>query len=141
MQKAFSFGKGEFLISFGQGVVRIESNEELLDYIGENPAIHTRKLVETIQEIYIRNYGRKLKVTDNSLIIEIWGHTYFEYFMLRNERLGRILFPFGLYRRLVASCEAIDCGEAGIDGNRWLWDVLSVFVPLISRFIPRKSLS
>ncbi len=131
MQKTIRLEGRELTVIFGQSVVRIENNEELLTYIGGNPRTRTQQLVEAIQEIYSENYGSRLAITDNSFIVEIWGHTYFEYSMLRNERLGRFLFPFGLYRRLVDSCKVIDCGEAHIDGNRWLWDLLSVFVPLI----------
>lgn len=137
MQKEVRLEGRELIVIFGQGVVRIENNEELLAYIGESPNMRTRQLVNAIQEIYIQSYGSRLGITDNSFITEIWGHTYFEYTMLRNERLGRFLFPFGLYKRLVDSCKVIDCGEASIDGNRWLWDVLSVLVPLLSRIIPR----
>ncbi len=137
MQKTIRLEGRELIVIFGQGVVRIENNEELLVYIGESPYVHTKQLVEAIQAIYSQSYGSRLGITGSSFIIEIWGHTYFEYTMLRNERLGRFLFPFGLYKRLVDSCKVIDCGEASIDGNRWLWDVLSVFVPLVSRIIPR----
>ncbi len=131
MQKTIRLEGRELTVIFGQGVVRIENSEELLTYIGGNPGTRTRQLVEAIQAIYSQNYGSRLDIADNSFIVEIWGHTYFEYSMLRNERLGRFLFPFGLYRRLVDSCKVIDCGEARIDGNRWLWDLLSVFAPLI----------
>ncbi len=137
MQKTIRLEGRELIVIFGQSVVRIENNEELLEYIGESPYVRTKQLVEVVQAIYSQSYGSRLGITDNSFITEIWGHTYFEYTMLRNERLGRFLFPFGLYKRLVDSCKVIDCGEARIDGNRWLWDVLSVFVPLISRIIPR----
>ncbi len=139
MQKNIRLEGRELVTIFGQGVVRIESSENLWAYITEKPPEHTKRLIERIQEIYAGNFGSRLDISDNSFIMEIWGHLYFEFFLLRNERLGRFLFPFGLYNRLVRSCEAIDCGEADIDGNRWLWDVLGLFVPLLSRIIPRSS--
>ncbi len=138
MQKTLRLGGRELIVIFGQGVVRIESSEDLWDYIRENPPGRTKRLVKKIQEIYEGNFGSRLDISEKSFIMEIWGHLYFEFFLLRNPGIGRFMFPFGLYSRLVRSCEAIDCGEADIDGNRWLWDVLGLFVPLLSRILPQK---
>lgn len=137
MQRTLRLEGRELIVIFGRGVVRIESSENLWAYITEKPPGHTKKLVEKIQEIYEGNFGSRLDISEKSFTMEIWGHLYFEFFLLRNPRPGRILFPFGLYDRLVRSCEAIDCGEADIDGNRWLWDVLGLFVPLLSRILPQ----
>ncbi len=140
MQKKFKYQDGELFVAFGQGVVRIDNNERLWVYINTHPPEKTKALTGWIQQTYAEAFGGRLEISDHSLMMEIWGHIYFEYFLLRNERLGKFFFPFGLYERLVASCEAIDCGERGLDGNRWLWDLLGIFTPLVGKLIPRNSL-
>lgn len=141
MKKEFVSGGKTLPVAFGQGVARIENNEELWAYINADPPVRTRKLVEWIQKNYSVAFGGRLGISDNSFIMEIWGHLYFEYFLLRNETVGRILFPFGLYRRLVESCAAIDCGESGVDTNRWLWDFLGMLTPLAAKIIPKNGFS
>jgi hypothetical protein len=140
MQRRFEYEGGEFAVDFFEGVTKIENNETLWAYVNADPPRTTRALVDWMQSVYKELFGKPLQISDNSFIMEIWGHIYFEHFLLRHEGFGKILFPFGLYKRLVASCEAVDCGESHIDNNRWLWDLLGVLTPVLGKLIPKNSL-
>ena len=137
MQRTFEYNTGKIEVAFGRGVVRVDNDRALWVYIHLDPYSNTRRLVTWIKQIYASAFDEDLRISDNSLAMEIWGHIYFEQFLLRNPKLGRVLFPFGLYQRLVTSCEAVDCGESSKDGNRWLWDVLGILTPIAGRVIDK----
>lgn len=138
--ETFTYEGGKFDVVFGEGIARIDNNDHLWAFINTNPGVKTRELVDWMKQVYSSAYGRELKISAHSFVMEIWGHIYFEHFLLRHEGFGRLLFPFGLYERLVKSCEDVDCGESKVDHNRWLWDLLGVFTPLVGRLIPKNSL-
>jgi hypothetical protein len=137
MQRTFKYNKGEIEVAFAQGVVRVDNDRDLWEYIHFDPYKNTRILVTWMKQVYVNAFGEELRISDNSLAMEIWGHIYFEQFLLRHPTLGRFLFPFGLYQRLVTSCKAVDCGESSKDSNRWLWDFLGILTPIAGRVIDR----
>lgn len=140
MEKLFQYSTGQFKVGFRPGMVSIHNDDHLWRFLQTHARVRTQELVDWVQTQHEEAYGHRIRISDQSFVMEIWGHVYFEYFMLRNEKVGRILFPFGLYSRLVKSCEEVDCGESPIDHNRWLWDILGIFTPIVGRLIPRNAL-
>ena len=138
MQKVYCYESREIELVFGNGVVRITSPETLWEFINQNPVVNTRKLVVWSKNEHEKLHQRPLKIGDNSLIAEIWGHIYFDYWILRTRFFASILARIGIYNRLLEACEAIDCGEAHLDHNRWLWDFLSFLVPVGGWMLPKK---
>ncbi|WP_353129785.1 hypothetical protein [Parapedobacter pyrenivorans] len=120
-------------VRMDEGLVGIVNDPALRRLLASQPKAATRALVSRIKADYETTYNRTLAIADTSFIVEIWGHLYFEYCLLKYSSLCRIIFPFGLYRRFLRSCEIIDCGEQGIDPNRRLWDKFSPLQAWLSR--------
>ena len=95
------------------------------------------KLARQIKDDFRTIHKRELEISDHSLIVEIWGHLYYEYYVLRLRHFlpGRRLKAWA--KKSTKPSAVIDCGEKGSDKNRFLWDFLAVFKPVFSVWIPR----
>ena len=111
-------------VLINKGLICI-TNDAALKYAAMlQPLAFAKQLVNWTQEDHQETYGETIAINNHSFIAEIWGHLYFEYCLLKYSAFGKFIFPFGLYRRFLRSCEVIDCGERGRDPNRRLWDKL-----------------
>lgn len=100
-------------VSVTSNAVHIKNDSTLKTYLnnyGTSGAIDVAKYAKTV---FRARYRRELKITDNSLAIEILGHVY-------PSKLSAIL-PISISEHLAV----IDCGEYGHDGNRIVWDTLA----------------
>jgi len=127
MNKTYLLYGYAIAVVIDKGLVRITNDEALKSVAAVQPLVFAERLVDLIQADYRGAYGETLAIGRLSLIVEIVGHLYVEYCLLKYSMLFRIIFPFGLYNRFRRSCEVIDCGERRRDPNRWFWDRL---VPL-----------
>lgn len=123
-------------VKYSDKLVQITCDKFLKDYLEEkgNGAL---KLSSHILDTYRRYIGKPLKISLDSLAIEILAHTYVDSFSEVISSLGDLM-PETLERaieKLTHSIrlrtEIIDCGEADIDNNRWIWNALTPFKKII----------
>lgn len=127
MEKQYTLDGRSVHVVMEDGLVRIDNDISLRRALVKQPEAATRLLVAGIKADYEAVFGTRLGIGNDSFIVEIWGHLYFDHLLLKHRRILRVILAFGLYNRFVRSCAVIDCGERGKDPNRWLWDRL---VPL-----------
>lgn len=124
-------------VNMKQGLVGITNDNAFKHAVANQPIPSVTSLIGSIQADYSMLYGTALAIGQDSFAVEIWGHLYFEYFLLKYSKLMRIIFLFGLYNRFLRSCQVFDCGERGKDPNRWLWDRLARYRRKIETWLPK----
>lgn len=127
MEKQYTLDGLSVHVAMEEGLVRIDNDASLRRALVKQPEAATRLLVAGIKADHEAAFGTALAIRNDSFIVEIWGHLYFDHLLLKHRRILKIILAFGLYNRFMRSCAVIDCGERGKDPNRWLWDRL---VPL-----------
>lgn len=110
----------EKLISFD--FTSCKTNEEINLIYNE---IHL--LIKYATTDYELLFGKPLGVKKASLKAEIWGHLIV-YKLCIYLRHNFTFLPIKKLLNIITERSAtVDCGEAGIDANRWLWDTISPF--------------
>lgn len=125
MEKEYNLDGCKVIVHFKPKLIRIVGTEQLLAFLGKSLNKHTLKLIKLIKADYLLLTGKPLKITDASLMIEIWGHLYVSRFAgILKERI-RLKFIENLTKWVKKRSDTIDCGEADIDSNRKFWNVLA----------------
>ncbi len=137
MKKRYTLNGNQVEVFFNEGLIGITNDAALKRLVQANPEESVELLVRQINKDYRVYHGRALAITDDSFIVEIWGHIYFEHFLLKYRKLLQSILFFGLYQRLCKSCEVIDCGEKGKDPNRKVWDILSRYKKQFAKWLPK----
>lgn len=119
------------------GLVSIRCDSSLWDLADRRNRADFRDLVRQIYHSHFTEYGYALAIPERSFLLEIHGHIYADYYLLRYERACRSMLGRRLYERLLQSCEDIDCGDSQHDPNRWFWDVVSLLGGITYVFFPR----
>lgn len=125
-------GKHQISYKITQRGVHILHDASLTALFNESPISGVKKLVNELKEAFYTAHGRELAIHHDSLVLEIWGHYYFEkyykYFrwMIPSERLKK---------RFDMATQEFDCGEKQVDNNRWIWDLLRPTLPLAQIFL------
>jgi len=89
------------------------------------------RLARDILAVYREKFGVPLAIDVDSLAIEILGHVYIDVILAAMERLRLGARYQTLVARIKKSTAVIDCGEADVDNNRFLWDGLAPFAEVI----------
>ena len=137
MKKQFTIDDVTITVAFSDRRIRLRGDRHLWVLMDRDPVRYARLITEKIFENYYAIYRKKLKIRQASVIVEIWGHVYAEYYVLlwkdrlRFRWLNRLA---GFVRKRSAD---IDIGEWGADPNRWFWDLICVLKPVIPPFLPR----
>lgn len=137
MEYTFTLLDCSIKVLFKEHSVHITNDKALWKLLGEDPAGASGLLTEKIFTTFERLYGRVFGVHPDSLLVEIWGHVYCEYFALALEKLIQLKLVDKIAGKLVEYCELIDCGEQDYDDNRSFWDMLAPFAALIAPHLPR----
>lgn len=134
MEKQYLLDGLPVQVTFVDGLVSIVNDLPFKRAVIGRPEGNTTALVAKIKSDYKASFGNGLAIGDDSFVVEILGHLYFDYLLLRYKSLLKFICIFGLYDRFCRSCRVIDCGERGKDPNRWLWNKLVPFQkPLAGR--------
>ncbi|MFB2120096.1 hypothetical protein [Parapedobacter sp. 2B3] len=141
MEKQYLLDGLPVQVTFADGLVRIVNDQPFKQAVTGQPEGNTTALVAKIKSDYKASFGNGLAIGDDSFVMEILGHLYFDYLLLRYKSLLRFICVFGLYDRFCRSCRVIDCGERGKDPNRWLWNKLVPFQKLLARRLGNVRLS
>lgn len=115
--------------------IHLINDAALHQLIRENPKQGVTQLVKNLKNYFKLEKGIKLKISDESLKTEIWGHYFFEKIYILFRGLLKFFFLKKLVDRLDISLQEYDCGEPGFDPNRGIWDILSRFNGVISLFL------
>lgn len=111
-------------------LVQIKTDNCLRKYLRSTPSRRALELSKHIRKEYQNVMGKELKITQDSLAIEILLHVYIDDVAHLIEMLDKI-FPAHIKKQL-QSCaeklkghtEVIDSGETAIDPNRKVFDGL-----------------
>jgi len=136
MERILTFGSIDIQVRLEPHIVRIVNDAALWQLVAAGDIRLVDALAEEIGGIYRETYREELRIAHDSLVVEIWGHVYCEYFALVLERLLQLKLIDRLADKVIGYCEMIDCGESGYDHNRWFWDMLAPFRSLIARLLP-----
>lgn len=134
--KTYTFHTIPIQVVFEEGIIRITNNAYLWMLFDEDIIGRTVLLVHAIKRDYHAYYGKPLAIKDKSLGLEIWGHLYYEVFILSVCKLLRLNKYARRVKNLLKSAQIIDCGERNKDSNRRLWDILAPIHNFIGRFFP-----
>ncbi|PWS29127.1 hypothetical protein DHW03_04695 [Pedobacter yonginense] len=119
-------------------LIRVYGNAELWRFLDGAPSLRFDVLIDTIKKDYENHLGKPLMITNDSLIVEIVAHVYCDYIGLIFNRLVKISLIQRLVTKLLKRAEIVDCGEKGVDSNRWLWDYLARYKLQIVKLLPKK---
>lgn len=110
-------------------IVRVETNGALMEHLAR-PGNGSLALARHIRARYVAVQGAEIEISERSMATEILVHAYLDVLFLRLARWTAR--PGGLRGRLGAwgarmrqHTQVIDMGEAAVDGNRRVFDVLS----------------
>ena len=123
-------------INYFNKLVQITCGEALKNYLQE-PGNGAVELSAHILKEYKKRQKSELKISKDSLAIEILAHTYADTFS-ETVSSAELHLPaalseavLGMMKKVHAHTEIIDCGESDADNNRWIWDGLTVFKKII----------
>jgi len=137
MEKVYELRNCNIKVCLNDGLIRIYSTNALWHYLDGAVKFRTVELVKFIKNDYQKEFNKSLKISDNSLMVEIWAHVYSDYFGLLVKKYLKIKWIQNLLQKGIERAEIIDCGEKQLDTNRWVWDFLSHFKTIISLFLPK----
>lgn len=84
----------------------------------------SEELVNKIKTDYKNIYQKPIKISNPSFIAEIWGHLVVYKVALWTQRNMNFWPAKQLSNFIAFRSGVIDCGEAKVDTNRWVWDLL-----------------
>ncbi|NTE01137.1 hypothetical protein G6M26_02725 [Agrobacterium tumefaciens] len=137
MEKRYNLFTHEIQVHFEPKLVRVFSDAALWAFLKDDARMRFEILAKTIKDDYLNKYGEELKITNDSLIVEILVHVYCDYIGLRFNRVVKIKFTQKLVVKLLERAEVVDCGERSLDGNRWVWDLLARYKKAFIKILPK----
>lgn len=130
-------------ISYSDKWVKIKTNKSLLDYLNQ-PDNGSLVLSDYLHKTYKEKLGKELKITRESLSVEILVHAYLDVFSKNIEKIADFL-PIQAKKTLkdaVQSIEGhtavIDCGEIDEDPNRHVFDSLAPHCNMLYLFLGKR---
>jgi hypothetical protein len=135
MEKQYDLLGHNVIVQFEPKLIRIQGSKQLLAFLRTDLNANTLKFVKSIKADYLMLIGKPLKVTNASLMVEIWGHLYASKFAIAVNELIKLSIIQNITEKVTKRSDTIDCGEADLDSNRRFWDVLAKFKSTIIRFL------
>lgn len=139
MKKEYYIEGYTILVSFEPKMIHIINDIQLEKLLSENLVKNAMQLVTLIKKDYIEEYHRDLQVSDSSMLIEIWGHVYFEYFTVLLTRIFPTDITDKIAEWVIGHCAVIDSGEKYEDTDRKFWDILVPFRDMIGELLSKVS--
>lgn len=135
MEKEYNLDGCKVVVQFELKLIRILGSAQLLAFLSSDLDKQTLKLIKLIKADYLAFAGKRLKITHNSLMVEIWGHLYASKFADILKELVRLKIIENITNGIRKRSDTIDCGEADIDSNRKFWDTLGKFKAIIIKLL------
>lgn len=136
--EVYRYAGCQVAVLFENRSVHITNDKELWALLSEDMESRIPVFAAWIRAQYERLQGRKLDITADSLVMEICGHVYFDYYVQVIKEVVPIELFGDLLDRVNKASEIIDCGEAELDNNRRLWDALAPHKDFILKMLPGK---
>lgn len=137
-KQEYRFGDCAVVVQFENCSVHITNDKGLWTLLEEDIESRTTAFADWIKAQYQSFFQKELDITTDSLVVEIWGHVYFEYYILAVKELLKLKLIAGFLENILQASEVIDCGESGLDNNRKLWDMLAPHKAFILKMLPGK---
>ncbi|RZK43681.1 MAG: hypothetical protein EOO90_01955 [Pedobacter sp.] len=141
VKKIYVIGTCNVTVFIQPKLIQILGSSELLTFLSADLKRNTLKLVKLIKADYLELIGKRLKITNRSFKLEIWGHLYASQLADAVKELVKLKVIENFTEAIKSRSDTIDCGESEVDSNRWLWDMLSRFNNIIIRFLPKKAIN
>jgi hypothetical protein len=137
MDKVYELEEHKIKVGLELQLIRVYSNAELWKYLDGKANTRFELMVNTIKTDYAQQFGKALAISNDSLIVEILVHVYCDYLGLSFNRIVKIKWIQNLVKKLLKRAEVVDCGEKGVDSNRWVWDLLAGSKSFFIRILPK----
>ncbi len=115
-------------VGFDDCAVHIASDDHLKAFL-KNGSHASYVLAHAVLTHYRELFGKPLSISRRSLAAEIRLHALSHDLFTALEKKS-VFASDGLYhrfcRRMIRSAEVIDCGEKHVDGNRFVFDIVSM---------------
>ena len=138
MEKTYKLSGHKLLVIFHEQLIQIKNPNALKKILSEDIDLRSEILVNHIKQDYFLFIGRELKIENDSLIIEIWGHAFASHFAKAIKNLISLKLIEDAAEFIIKKSDVIDCGELEVDTNRKFWDILAHFKGIILAFLPKK---
>jgi hypothetical protein len=135
LKKTYQLQAYSIDVSFEPKLISIETPHQLKQLLAIDTNMRSAELAQLIKNDYLNFFSVPLRISNRSMVIEIWAHLFASYIanaILNNFRL-RPMRRFATF--MLSRSDKIDCGEKHIDSNRIVWDLLSPFKFLLLPFI------
>jgi hypothetical protein len=137
MEKEYDLAQCKVFVMYSPKLVRIVGSKQLLSFLETDLNANTLKLVKLIKVDYLAFHGKPLKITNASLMVEIWGHLYASHFTNALKKLIKLKIVSDLSDLVTTRSDTIDCGEGELDSNRKFWDTISKFNAIILKLLSK----
>jgi hypothetical protein len=137
MLKSISIRDKNIFVQLQETGIHIISDEQLLALVTEMPEAVTDELVLAIKREFRAQFNREFDVTDASMAVEIWGHIFAEKFANAVKVITPVTLVDELAEKICLRCKVINIGEKDHDNNRFVWDWLAAFKPVIASMLLR----
>ncbi len=138
MKKIYEWSDCRIGVDFRDKLIRIHEPEALERYLSTDLVNRSAILVKYIKMDYAQLMKQELDITDDSMIVEIWGHVYASYLAKGIKNLVQLNMVDNVADFVLKRSDIIDCGESEIDSNRKFWDIIARFKGVILKFLPNE---
>lgn len=138
MEKTYNLHGHLLHVSFQEKLVRISRPSALLQFLSKDIQPRSSTFVALIKADYVDLFGKELKISSNSIVVEIWAHVFAGFLARALKKLIKLKVIHKTSDFIIARSNIIDCGERNVDSNRLIWDLLAPFLRPIRFFIPQK---
>ncbi len=104
-------------------LVQIKNDKKLIQFLKDPSTKGSQLIARYAKELYQKTMGKPLRITEDSLAIEILGHVFLDKFAGIASKL-KIAALSATLEDIKQRTDIIDCGEKEIDPNRHVWDSL-----------------
>ncbi|RZL41309.1 MAG: hypothetical protein EOP00_25080 [Pedobacter sp.] len=137
-ERRYNLDGHRLLVEFDEKLIRVKKPKTLRKFLSEDIEDRSANLVKQIKTSYFELFDKELDISNDSLIIEIWGHAYASYFARAMKNLIKLNLIENFADFIINRSDTIDCGESDVDSNRVFWDVLANFKGIILTFLPKR---
>lgn len=137
MYRSINIRDKNISVQLKENSIRIISDEQLQVLVTKMPEAITDEFVLTLKREFHTQFNREFAVTDASMAVEIWGHIFAEKFANAIKEITPVKIADELAEKICLRCEVINIGEKNHDKNRFMWDWLAPFKPVIAAMLLR----
>lgn len=106
-------------------ILRIRNDE---DFKQSYAKLGSRLLSIKLLEAYKKKWGSLLHITTSSLATELYAHLFVDRILEKSLQFRLSPSIKNVLEILRQRTLIIDCGEAPLDQNRWIWDLLALLI-------------